>query len=152
MDRAEQYATVAAQLESLATDSPGPTSLMASTAALLNDTFDHYFWVGFYLPDDDGSLIVGPYQGPLACERLAAGRGVCGACFTRRETILVPDVHAVEDHIACDARSQSEIVVPIVRDEHFLAVLDVDSATRNAFNDDDRAGLEQVARILAGYL
>ncbi|MEM9406770.1 MAG: GAF domain-containing protein [Acidobacteriota bacterium] len=122
---------------------------MASTAALLHDSFPHFFWVGFYLPDDDDSLVVGPYQGPLACIRLPAGRGVCGDAFRRKETVIVPDVHAVPDHIACDPRSNSEIVVPLRQGDKVVAVLDVDSERKNAFTEDDRAGLERVAELVA---
>jgi GAF domain-containing protein len=147
--REQQYETVCAQLESLVLDAPDFVSAMASTAALLNDTFEHYFWVGFYLPAEDGSLVVGPYQGPLACIRLPKGKGVCGACYTRRETIVVPDVHAIEDHIACDARSRSEIVVPVMDALQVRCILDVDSEELDAFDQHDRAGLERVARILA---
>ena len=149
MGREQLYETVCAQLASLVGDAPDFVSVMASTAALLNDTFEHFFWVGFYLPAEDGSLVVGPYQGPLACMRLPAGKGVCGDCYTRRETIIVPDVHAIEDHIACDARSRSEIVVPVLESLQVRCILDVDSTEVDAFEDSDRAGLERIATILA---
>jgi GAF domain-containing protein len=143
------YDTACAQLASLVEDAPDFVSVMASTAALLNDTFEHFFWVGFYLPAEDGSLVVGPYQGPLACMRLPVGKGVCGDCYTRRETIIVPDVHAIEDHIACDVRSRSEIVVPVLESLQVRCILDVDSTEVDAFEDSDRAGLERIATILA---
>jgi len=147
--RAAEYETVAAQVASLVEDAPGFLSALASTAALLNDTFDHYFWVGFYLPEEDGSLSVGPYQGPLASQRIPKGRGVCGAAAERRESIVVPDVHAFPGHIACDSRSRSEVVVPVMRGEQLLAVLDVDSDRPDAFDETDRTGLVTVARLLA---
>lgn len=143
------YALVTEQVASLLEVCPGPVAAMASAAALLNDTFDHFSWVGFYLPADDGSLVVGPYQGPLACVVLPAGKGVCGAVATSRRTVVVPDVHAFPGHIACDSRSLSEIVVPLVKDGRLLAVLDVDSHRPNAFNADDRQGLEAIGERLA---
>ena len=146
--RAELYDEVCSQLEALLADVPDFVGAMASTAALLNDSFDYFFWVGFYLPADDGSLVVGPYQGPLACTHLPPGKGVCGASYERGETIVVPDVHAIADHISCDARSRSEIVVPVRRGIQVRCILDVDSTEPNAFNEHDRAGLERIATIL----
>jgi GAF domain-containing protein len=146
---AADYEEVVAQVEGLVADAPDFVAAMACVAALLKDRFGHFFWVGFYRPAGDGSLIVGPYQGPLACVRLPEGKGVCQACYTRRETIVVPDVHAVEDHIACDARSRSEIVVPVLDSLQVRCVLDVDSTEPDAFNEHDRAGLERIATILA---
>ena len=133
----------------LVEDAPGFLAALASVAALLNDTFEHYFWVGFYLPEEDGSLSVGPYQGPLACMRIPKGRGVCGAVAERREALLVPDVAAFSDHIACDSRSRSEVVVPVLRGDRLLAVLDVDAETLNAFNETDQRGLVKIAALLA---
>jgi GAF domain-containing protein len=146
--RAATYALVAEQVTSLLEGCPGPVAAMASAAALLKSTFDHYSWVGFYLPQADGSLVVGPYQGPLACVVLPAGKGVCAASAAARQTMLVPDVHAFPGHIACDTRSRSEIVVPLVTDG-LLAVLDVDSHLPDAFNADDKQGLEAIAERLA---
>jgi len=144
-----EYDEVVAQVASLVSDTPDFVAAMASVAALLKDRFGHFFWVGFYRPAADGSLVVGPYQGPLACVRLPQGKGVCHACYTRRETIVVPDVHAVEDHIACDPRSRSEIVVPVLDSLQVRCVLDVDSEELDAFDEHDRAGLERIATILA---
>jgi L-methionine (R)-S-oxide reductase len=148
-DRAGTYALVTEQVASLLEVCPGPVAAMASAAALLKDTFDHFSWVGFYLPAADGSLVVGPYQGPLACIRLPAGKGVCGAVATSRRTVVVPDVHAFLGHIACDTRARSEIVVPLVKGGRLLAVLDVDSHLPDAFNTDDKHGLEAIAERLA---
>lgn len=147
--RADAYALVLDQLRSLLDGCPGPQAAMASTAALLKDTFDHFSWVGFYLPAEDGALVVGPYQGPLACIRLEPGKGVCGAAAASRRTIVVPDVHAFPGHIACDARSRSEIVVPVVAGDRLVAVLDVDSHLPDAFTTADQHGLEQAARCLS---
>jgi GAF domain-containing protein len=143
------YDEVVAQVESLVADAPDVVAAMASVAALLNDRFEKFFWVGFYRPRADGCLIVGPYQGPLACTLLPAGKGVCGASFGAGETVIVPDVNEVDDHIACDARSRSEIVVPVILDDEVRAVLDVDSTEENAFSEEDRAGLERVCALLA---
>jgi len=150
MDAENSYDEVVAQAASLVDDAPDFVSAMASVAALLKDRFGRFFWVGFYRPAPDGSLVVGPYQGPLACVRLPAGKGVCGACHARGETVIVPDVHAIEDHIACDPRSRSEIVVPVVSEGEVIAILDVDATEVDAFDDVDRAGLERIAKILAG--
>ncbi|NJN14363.1 MAG: GAF domain-containing protein [Planctomycetes bacterium] len=122
---------------------------MASLAALLKQEIPEFFWVGFYLPREDGALIVGPYQGPLACILLPAGRGVCGASAKSRETILVPDVHAFPDHIACSGESRSEIVVPLLRGAELRAVLDVDSVRADEFGEEDQAVLERLAARLA---
>ncbi len=149
MSRAALYLQIEEQLQGLLVGVPTFTAAMASTAALLHQTFDHFFWTGFYLPAEDGSLTVGPYQGPLACLVLPAGRGVCSRVAATLETVVVPDVAAFEGHISCDARAESEIVVPIVRDGELLAVLDVDSDEPNAFGEDDRDGLESVAMALA---
>jgi len=111
--RRETYEEIATQLAGVLDGCPDAVAAMASTAALLKERFARMFWVGFYLPDADGNLRVGPYQGPIACLSLPAGRGVCGAAFASGETQIVDDVHAIEDHIACDARSRSEIVVPV---------------------------------------
>ncbi len=150
MSRAEQYETVVVQVESLVADAPNFVAALASVAALLNDTFEHYFWVGFYLAHEDGSLTVGPYQGPLACVRIERGKGVCGTAAERMEPLLVADVDAFAGHIACDSRSRSEVVVPIVRDGRLRAVLDVDSDALDAFDESDRDGLVKIASLLAG--
>lgn len=147
--REEAYALVADQIRSLLDGIPGATAAMASAAALLKDTFDHFSWVGFYLPLADGSLVVGPYQGPLACIRLPAGKGVCQAAAASRHTVIVPDVHAFPGHIACDSRSRSEIVVPVLQRDRLLAVLDVDSHLPDAFAAADQQGLEAVAERLS---
>ena len=150
MAHADSYEEVVAQAASLVADAPDFVAAMASVAALLKDRFGRFFWVGFYRPAAAGSLIVGPYQGPLACDRLPPGKGVCGACYARRETIIVQDVHAVEDHIACDPRARSEIVVPIQESEKVHAILDIDATEKDAFDEQDKKGLERIAAILAG--
>ncbi|MHC4955359.1 MAG: GAF domain-containing protein [Planctomycetota bacterium] len=149
MGRTGAYETVAAQVAELAKDAPGFVAALASTAALLKQTFDHYFWVGFYLRADDGTLVVGPYQGPLACMHIEKGRGVCGAVAESGEPIIVPDVHAFPDHIACDSRSRSEVVVPLMHKGRVRAVLDVDAETLDAFDESDCNGLVTIAALLS---
>ena len=121
---------------------------MATVAAVLKDRLDHVSWVGFYLPEEDGSLRVGPYQGPVASTRLPPGQGVCGAAARSRASLVVPDVTAFEGHIACDPRSRSEIVVPLLAGDRLRAILDLDSDRPAAFDETDRLGLEAVAAML----
>jgi L-methionine (R)-S-oxide reductase len=126
-----------------------PVSAMATVASFLREKLPYVLWAGFYLPRPDGSLRVGPYQGPPATVVLPPGKGVCGAAFARRETVVVPDVHAFPGHIACDCRSRSEIVVPLLRSGRALGVLDLDSSEPAAFDDIDRAHLEPLAARVA---
>jgi GAF domain-containing protein len=148
--KARAYALLSVQLRALLDGCPGPVAAMASTAALLKDTFDHMSWVGFYVPAAGGDLVVGPYQGPLACLRLPHGKGVCQAAASGLRTVVVADVHAFPGHIACDARSRSEIVVPVISDGRLVAVLDVDSHLPAVFDRDDQRGLEDVAALVSG--
>jgi GAF domain-containing protein len=149
MSRAERYAAMREQLASLLVGCPDRVARMATAAALLIDAMDEVFWAGFYLPQGDGALLVGPYQGPVACMRLPPGKGVCGAAAAARATVVVPDVHAFRGHIACSPRSRSEIVVPVLRDGALLAVLDLDSDRPGAFDADDARGLVALAAIVA---
>jgi GAF domain-containing protein len=108
----------------------------------------HFFWTGFYILEK-GELIVGPYQGPLACQVLEKNRGVCWAGILRRSTVVVPDVHAFPDHIACDSRSKSEIVIPLLdQNDQPWAVLDVDSQKLDAFSEIDKKWLEKIVRLI----
>lgn len=147
--KAEAYALVAEQLRSLLDPKPGLVAAMATAAGLLKESFDHCSWVGFYVATEDGSLVIGPYQGPVACMRILPGKGVCGAAAASRRTVVVPDVHAFPGHIACDPRSRSEIVVPVLAGKRLLAVLDADSHEPSAFDDADRKGLEAVALLVS---
>lgn len=146
---AERYDRIAAQLAELFSGNPDPQSRMATAAALLHHKMPHFFWTGFYRLAAGSDLIVGPYQGPLACSILERGQGVCWACAARGETIIVPNVHEFPGHIPCDSRASSEIVVP-VRDAggELVAVLDVDSTELDAFHAVDASGLERVAQLL----
>jgi GAF domain-containing protein len=152
--KAERYAEVAREVAAVLQGEPNLTARMATVASMLAATFEHYFWTGFYVvdPDRPDELVVGPYQGTLGCLRIAFGRGVCGTAARTRSTQIVPDVHAYPGHIACDSRSASEIVVPVVnRDGRLIGVFDVDSTTPAAFDATDQAGLEAILRqVFAG--
>ena len=144
---AARYDRICAQLAELFEKNDDPTARMATINALIHHKMPHFFWTGFYRLID-GKLKVGPYQGPLACAILDGPEGVCWACVTRRDSIVVPDVHAFEGHVACDERSQSEIVVPVFDGDDLVAVLDVDSDKPDAFGDADRAGLEKIVGLI----
>ncbi len=152
--KAERYAAVAEEIAAVLAGEPNLVARMATVASMLASSFEHYFWTGFYVvdPDKDAELVVGPYQGTLCCMRIAFGRGVCGAAAATGKTQLVEDVHAFPGHIACDGRSQSEIVVPVFGpDGRLLAVFDVDSDRPAAFDAVDQAGLERIlAATFAG--
>ena len=150
--RAEAYVRVGKEIAAIVAGEPSRTARYATAACLLAHNFaPRFFWTGFYVvdPDKPTELVVGPYQGTLGCLRIPFGKGVCGAAAATGQTQLVPDVHAFAGHIACDSRSQSEIVVPVFDAEGALAaVLDVDSADPDAFDADDQAGLEAICRDL----
>ena len=152
MDKIEAYKTVAAEIESVIAGEPNLIARYATTSCLLAEMFrPRFFWTGFYLvdPDKPKELIIGPYQGTLGCLRIPFGRGVCGAVAASGESLIVPDVHAFEGHIACDSATNSEIVVPVF-DQHgtLAAVLDVDSTEPDAFDEQDRLGLERICASL----
>jgi GAF domain-containing protein len=140
------YAELAQALTGLLTGERDRIANAANTAALLFGALPSINWVGFYFAAKR-ELVVGPFQGKPACVRIAFGSGVCGRAAADRETILVPDVHAFPGHIACDAASRSEIVVPLLRGGRLLGVLDVDSPALARFDEIDRAGLERIAQI-----
>jgi L-methionine (R)-S-oxide reductase len=148
--RRDAYASLLAMQQLLLEDSHDPIAGMATISALLHHAFGH-LWTGFYRVVDAGTLLrVGPYQGSLGCQEIAFGRGVCGTAAAERRTVVVPDVHAFPGHIACDARSRSEIVVPVFdATGALIAVLDIDSPVLAAFGDDDVTGLEQLVAWFA---
>jgi L-methionine (R)-S-oxide reductase len=149
--KAERYAEVAGEIAAVLDGEPNLTARMATVASMLAATFEHYYWTGFYVvdPDKPGELVVGPYQGTLGCLRIAFGRGVCGAAAASGEVQVVADVHAFPGHIACDSRSASEIVVPVFdRSGALIAVFDVDSETKAAFDETDAAGLVEILRCV----
>jgi L-methionine (R)-S-oxide reductase len=150
--RASLYAQLVAEVAAVVKDETSRTARYATTVSLLMQAFaPRYFWCGFYEVDPlkPQELVVGPYQGTLGCLRIPFGKGVCGACAVRLESIIVPDVHAFPGHIACDSRSNSEIVVPVFDAAgDLVAVLDVDSTSFAAFDEADREGLEAVCRAM----
>ncbi len=146
-DPQNPYAALPAELAALLDGERDWLINLANTAALLHLRLPDLNWAGFYLWRG-GGLVLGPFQGKPACTRIARGRGVCGTAAARRATVVVPDVHAFPGHIACDSASASEIVVPLALPDRPLGVLDLDSPLRARFTETDRAGLEEVARIL----
>lgn len=145
-DRTEQYRGLAEQARALVAGESDRIANAANLSALLFHTLPDLNWAGFYFFDGH-ELVVGPFQGKPACVRIALGRGVCGTAATTRVTQLVPDVHAFPGHIACDADTRSEIVVPLVREGELIGVLDLDSPLPARFDTIDRLGLEAVAGI-----
>jgi L-methionine (R)-S-oxide reductase len=147
-DRAARYQELLPQLDALIEGEPDLVANLANLAAALMEGIEAASWVGFYRLVD-GELVLGPFQGKIACVRIPLGRGVCGTAAAERRTVVVADVDAFPGHIACDAASRSEIVVPIVQGERLLGVLDVDSDRPDAFDDVDAAALERVAARVA---
>src|SRR5690349_5813297 len=145
------YADLARDLAALLAGERDLIANAANTSALIYDALPDLNWAGFYLYKS-GELVLGPFQGKPACVRIALGRGVCGTAATRRETVLVEDVHAFPGHIACDSASNSEIVIPLVRGAELLGVLDLDSPKLRRFGAADQRGLEALAKIFLGSL
>ena len=145
------YTDVEMQIAGVLDGEPNQTARLATIACLLSQAFDDFFWTGFYLvdPDKDEELVVGPYQGTLGCLRIPFGRGVCGTAAAQRKTQIVEDVHAFPGHIACDAASQSEIVVPVFDRGVLLGVLDVDSTQIGSFDQRDAEALERIVATIA---
>jgi GAF domain-containing protein len=147
-DKSARYVALRAEIGAVIAGEPSRTARYATAASLLAQAFpDRFFWTGFYIVDEakPNELVVGPYQGTLGCLRIPFGKGVCGAAAAQRQTILVPDVSAFPGHIACDSRSNSEIVTPVFDKAGALAaVLDVDSTQFGAFDEVDQAGLEAI--------
>ncbi|MDQ5871339.1 MAG: GAF domain-containing protein [Acidobacteriota bacterium] len=144
---AERYRALVTALDSLLEGEPDPVANLANASALLAQSLPGVNWCGFYLLRGD-ELVLGPFQGKTACVRIPLGKGVCGTAAARRETVVVPDVTRFPGHIACDAASRSEIVVPIVDDGVLRGVLDVDAPDTDRFDADDRTGLEEFVRTL----
>ena len=146
-DKAARYAEVEGEILAVLEGESNPTARMATVASMLADAFPTFFWTGFYVVDEakGDELVVGPYQGTLGCLRIAFGRGVCGAAAATRQTQLVEDVHAFPGHIACDSRSESEIVVPVFdASGALIAVFDVDATEKAAFDAVDAEALERL--------
>lgn len=143
----EPYITMNQQLEALAEGVDYPITILSNASALLFHTLDRLNWAGFYIMQD-GSLKLGPFQGEVACVRIPVGRGVCGTAVAEDATQRVEDVHQFPGHIACDAKSNSEIVIPIHVHGEIYGVLDIDSPVLNRFSEEDQAGLEAFVQIL----
>jgi len=151
MKKLDIYNDVARQIEAVIEGETSVTARYATAACLLNEAFEYFFWTGFYVVDPlkPTELVVGPYQGTLGCLRIPFGKGVCGAAAETGETLIVKDVHEFPGHIACDSRSNSEIVVPVFdKSGKLAAVLDVDSTEIGSFDEDDKAGLEAICKTL----
>lgn len=146
MEKHTTYQEVYKQIESVVSDENDLIANMANSAALLHETFG-FWWTGFYIVKDE-QLVLGPFQGPVACTRIGFGKGVCGTAWERRETIVVPDVHKFPGHIACSSLSQSEIVVPMFKNDEVYAVLDIDSKELATFDDTDKEWLEKIVALL----
>jgi GAF domain-containing protein len=147
-DKATLYRDLASALEGLLAGEPDPIANMANAIALIWETLPELNWAGFYR-NVDGELVLGPFQGRPACIRIPFGQGVCGAAAETRQAQRIDDVHAFPGHIACDAASNSEIVVPIIRDGKLIAVLDLDSPKAARFDEEDEAGCVRLAEILS---
>lgn len=141
------YRELAEQLDALLAGETDPIANAANTAALIYHSVPHLNWAGFYFLQSRDGLVLGPFQGKQACVRIAVGRGVCGAAVERGATVLVEDVHAFPGHIACDAESRSELVVPLKHDNGIFGVLDLDSPLLGRFDTEDRVGIEQLVAI-----
>lgn len=148
---AAQYDTLSNQLDALLAGETNTVANLSNASALLNQFLTDINWVGFYWMKD-GQLILGPFQGLPACFSIPVGRGVCGTAVAEKRTMLVKDVHAFPGHIACDAASNSEIVIPLMKNGEVIGVLDIDSPLKGRFTTDDQAGLEQFVKTLLKYL
>jgi len=146
-DKVALYRELAQQLEGLLGGERDAIANAANTAALLFTSLPDLNWAGFYFLRSPDELVLGPFQGKPACMRIAVGRGVCGTAVEQRRPMLVEDVHAFADHIACDAASRSELVVPLIRDNSVLGVIDLDSPMLARFDLDDQRGIEAIAAI-----
>lgn len=135
------------QLQALIADEKYLITVLSNASALINDYFDNLNWAGFYLYKD-GQLILGPFQGKIACEIIQLDKGVCGHCATIRETVVVDDVHQFPGHIACDSASNSEIVIPVIINDELFGLLDIDSPLLSRFSEDDRIILEKCVEVL----
>ncbi len=145
------YGLLSRQLEALSESSKNYIPLLANASALIFESMEDLNWAGFYLVRND-ALLLGPFQGKTACVNIEKGKGVCGTAFEKDETQLVKNVHEFPGHIACDSASNSEIVVPIHKDEKVIAVLDIDSPSLNRFDENDREGLESFVKTLESVI
>ena len=142
----EQYLSLLPQIKGLISGEPDLVANLANIAAALKEQF-HFFWVGFYLVKED-ELVLGPFQGPVACTRISKGRGVCGTSWSQANTVVVPDVEKFPGHIACSSISKSEIVVPLFKNNEVWGVLDVDSDQYNSFDETDAQFLQEIVALI----
>jgi len=149
-DKAKLYESVYVQMEGLLSRNDNRISNMANFAALLKSNFD-FFWVGFYIIESN-ELVLGPFQGPVACTRISKGKGVCGTAWSDQRSIVVADVHDFPGHIACNAASKSEIVIPLIYDGEVIGVLDIDSYELDCFDEVDKQWLEKLCECLLSVI
>ena len=156
-DKAARYKTLLPQIEALTAGEPDVVANLSKIAAALRQTMN-FFWVGFYVvkqnasPASSQELVLGPFQGPIACTRIAFGKGVCGACWKEKKVMLVPNVDEFPGHIACSSDSKSEIVLPAFKNGEVALVLDVDSDQLNDFDATDELYLSQVMKLIEGFI
>jgi L-methionine (R)-S-oxide reductase len=150
-NKEENYDLVKKQLIALIEDEKNSIANLSNASALLNQFLDRINWVGFYLMEEN-ELVLGPFQGLPACVRIAVGRGVCGTAVAKKETIVVEDVHQFPGHIACDAASLSEIVIPLIKNGEVIGVLDIDSPEKARFDEVDKQKLEEFVQVLIQYI
>lgn len=148
MNKADKYTTIFQTIQALVEGESDIIANMANMSALLHEQFG-FWWTGFYRVDQEsGQLVLGPFQGPVACTRIQFGKGVCGTAWERAETVIVPDVHQFPGHIACSSASNSEIVVPVFHGKKVIAVLDIDSTEFNTFDQTDKEWLEKIVSLI----
>lgn len=150
MDKNETYQLLLAQVKAMVKDESDPVANMANVAALIQEAF-HFWWTGFYRVIDN-QLVLGPFQGPVACTRIGFGKGVCGTSWKERKTLVVEDVEQFPGHIACSSESKSEIVVPLIKQGEVIGVLDIDSERLATFDETDQHWLEQIAEVVSAVL
>lgn len=149
--RKDRYEELLPQIESLISYEDNLIANLANVAAALKQTFD-FFWVGFYITEDQETLVLGPFQGLIACTRISSGKGVCGTAMAQARTLLVPDVDQFPGHIACSSDSKSEIVVPGFKNDKVVLILDIDSDKVEDFDEADQVALEALMRIIEARL
>ena len=148
MNKTEKYAEVLRMIQAVVEEESDMVANMANVAALLHEEFG-FWWTGFYRVEQESKqLVLGPFQGPVACTRISFGKGVCGTAWERAETVIVPNVHQFPGHIACSSASNSEIVVPVFQGKKVIAVLDIDSTEFNTFDQTDKEWLEKIVSLI----
>jgi L-methionine (R)-S-oxide reductase len=149
MEKKQKFETLIKQVESILEGEANLYANLANTCALIKDTFNH-FWIGFYLVDKEkNNLVLGPFQGPVACTRIPYGKGVCGKAWSEKKTLIVDNVHEFPGHIACSSLSKSEIVIPMIKENKVVAVLDIDSDKLATFDEVDKEYFEKLSSIVS---